>query len=609
MRPYQRPALFMAAAIIALFLVAPAALGQKDEPDDPTWHGSKAIWDAVVINNTASCWRDAREAVDSGLDRFDPLDKYTEYQVTWQHFNDDLPSLPANGDASKHLDTFKNQNGLETVSFDVPLEGKDEWIYVDIIENKVASRKVTDGTSTLWHSLTIVHGDSLCGQREGKNEDDTYFDEFTVWWDGYYEDTKTQTSDGKEKRDYSANLNAAWQKQVTTPLKNEAGVDLIVCCKLGQHRQLLINPNEPRTTTTPTPTPAETPKPGTKTPAPNEKTPTPKPAKTPTAEKKGVEWRPYDRWANHVTPPPYPMPVVSPLNKDTVHTPVSPSPGIGTGVDGGVYLAPAAGPQSVMLGTVEDQNTGAAGPTDYIVGVVQPNGKKTFWHGVTDANGHFNFRLPAIAISAVTLFRFFDKAGVPDKGAECTVGTSPVPDVDQIPGVPTGQTPAVLGGSSSFQRGGAERGLFNLETRGNDPLNTSVVIDGRATGADVVGASNRSISARLEDDLALGRHTFAIQSDGKRSNAFEADVLEITPDPLPPQHVGSVNTVRVHVIGLPLSDSATMTFDVGGAATLLDGGSQVTVPVKNGLAEIQIRGVRSGESLVRFKLEVALKPL
>ncbi|MBV8367183.1 MAG: hypothetical protein JO194_11890 [Candidatus Eremiobacteraeota bacterium] len=587
----------MAAALIVLVVAGRAALGQKVEPSDPTWHGSKTIWDAVVVNNPASCWRDAREAVDSGLDGFDPDDDYTEYRVSWQHFKGDLLSLPPNGDASKHLNTFQNVNGLETVSFDVPLEGEDEWIYVDIIENKVASRKVTDGTSELWHSLTIVHGDSLCGLKEGKNEDDAYFDEFTVWWDGYYEDTKTQTSDGKKKREYSANLDAAWQKQVTTPLKNEAGVDLIRCCKL-------------KVTTTPPPGTTGTPKPGTKTPTPNEKTPTPKPAKprSPGGEKKGVEWRPYDHWANH-TPAPFPAPVVSPLGKDNVHTPVSPSPGTGAGTEGGVYLAPAAGPRSVMFGTVEDPSTGTVGPTAYVVGVVQPDGKKTFWHGVTDANGHLNFKLPAIAISAVTLFRFFDKEGIPDKGAECTVGTNPVPDLEQIPEIPAHQTPAVLGGSSSLQRGGADRGLFNLETRGNDPLDTRVVIDGRPTGADVVGASNRSISARLEDDLTLGRHTFAIQSDGKRSNAFEADVLEITPDPLPTQHVGSVNTVRVHVIGLPLSDSATMTFDVGGAATLLDGGSQVTVPVKNGVAEIQIRGVRSGESLVRFRLQVELKPL
>ena len=560
---------------------------------DATTRGSKAIWDSIIINSTSSCWTDARGAIDSVFEKFDPWSKDAEYDASYQHFVDDLPSLPAASDAKKHLEAgFKDAKSIHTSSNEVLLEGGDEWIAIDVIETKVAERATTGGKSQLWHSFTIVHGHSLCGAKEGKPEDDAFFEQFTVWWDGYFEYTRLDESkinpDAQSKQRESTSLNPAWEKQLKKTFSNEGGIDLIKCCALPKQRTGVPPPPtaSPGTakTSTPTPKPRES--------------PTPQPAKTPTSG------NPADRWKNHIVATP--TPAAPPIDKDGNHTLVSPTPGPGKGSENGAYLPPISGPRSMIFGTVVDPNTGTTGPTDYIVGIVEPNSKKTFWRGVTDQDGHVKIKLPAIAISLVTLFRFFDKNGEPDKGGQCEVGATHVPNVDQLSNVPVGRTPAVLGGSSSFQRGGADHGLFDLETRGNNPLDTRIVIDGRADGANVVATSDRSVSAQLNDDLPLGRHTFAIESGGKRSNVFQADVLDIAPEPVPPQQVGSVNTVRVHVFGLPPQDTATMTFHVGGAAALINGPAEATVPVKDGLAQIQIRGVHSGESLVQFKLTVVM---
>jgi hypothetical protein len=561
-------ALFLIGAFLFTVIVAawgPNARAQElPEPgDDPVLRGSKAIWDAIVINNTETCWKDVREAIDSALEKLPADEKKIYYDASYNGWVNYLPSLPVGGAAEKRLKAaeFKNDPEIYTLSYDIKLEGKDEELFVDIIESKVSERDVTGGKAVLRHSFTIVHGDSLCGATEGKPEDATYFAKFTVWWDGYFDYTEF-------KKDETANVNAAWAKQLKKTFSNEGGVDLITCCKLTEHKT---------TQTQPKPSP-ETPK--------HQTPPTPETPKRP--------------------PTPTPAPATPPLDKDKNHTPVQPKPGTGGGSDGGVYLPPIGGARSLYVGTVSDPNTGSTGPTSYIVGVVEPNGKKTFWQGLTDENGHFKFKLPAITVASITLFRFFDKNGEPDKGAQCDVGAPHVPGTDQLANVPAAQQPAVLGGSSSFQRGGGGHGVFELETRGNDPLTTRVLVDGSTDGVKVLAASDRSVSAQLDDNLPLGRHTFAIESGGKRSNTFVADVLELVGDPIPPQEVGSLNTVRVHVIGLPPGDTATMAFQVGGAATLANGGSEIVVPVKNDEANIQIRGIRRGQSLVRFKLDVAI---
>ena len=112
--------------------------------------------------------------------------------------------------------------------------------------------------------------------------------------------------------------------------------------------------------------------------------------------------------------------------------------------------------------------------------------------------------------------------------------------------------------------------------------------------------------AEVPSEARLGRHLITIVSDGKRSNALPADFITLTPDPLAPSEPGVEETLVVHVDGVG-DDPATMSFDIAGPATLLDGGNRATVPVLAGIAQIRLRGTHAGAALVRFKLHVQIK--
>jgi hypothetical protein len=74
--------------------------------------------------------------------------------------------------------------------------------------------------------------------------------------------------------------------------------------------------------------------------------------------------------------------------------------------------------------------------------------------------------------------------------------------------------------------------------------------------------------------------------------------VTLTVDPIATSEVGTVQTVRVHVHGL---STGNMLFEVSGAAQLLNGQSSVTVPVKDGIAEVQIRGTSKGAAAVKYQ--------
>lgn len=131
-------------------------------------------------------------------------------------------------------------------------------------------------------------------------------------------------------------------------------------------------------------------------------------------------------------------------------------------------------------------------------------------------------------------------------------------------------------------------------------------MDGSNANVETVAASNMETKGQLADGTSLGRHTFAVRSDKTVSNTMPADVVALRADPIGVAETGAVQTVTVHVDGLPASDSGTMYFQVGGAAQLLDGGSTTSVPVTNGIAQVQIRGIHAGAALVRFKLHAQI---
>lgn len=305
------------------------------------------------------------------------------------------------------------------------------------------------------------------------------------------------------------------------------------------------------------------------------------------------------------TPSPSPTPEKTdpPIGEDSQFNPETPHSGDGTGQDGGVYVPPAAGPRSEVTGTVEDPNE--TGPHSYLILTFDQSGHKTFWRGVTDKLGQLHLRLPD-AVVAFELFRRFDRHGNPDLGAHCDVGNpSHLAGTQPLPNVPN-SNPAIVEGDTAYQQGGADHGVFTLHTRGNDPLDTRVLLDGKPSGVKTLAASNNSVVAQVADDTAQGRHSFAIESGGRRSNAFQADIVSLTAEPLPLSHPGTVETVRVHVNGLPAGDTATMDFQISGSSVLAAGGTKTTVPVVNGVASVQIRGIRAGQALMQFVLNVRL---
>jgi hypothetical protein len=84
------------------------------------------------------------------------------------------------------------------------------------------------------------------------------------------------------------------------------------------------------------------------------------------------------------------------------------------------------------------------------------------------------------------------------------------------------------------------------------------------------------------------------------------DLVTLSRDPLPPMEVGVPVPVTVHVGGLPAGHTATMHFEVGGAAQLANGGTTADVPVTAGIATVTVRGVRAGATVLRYTLHVAI---
>ena len=300
-------------------------------------------------------------------------------------------------------------------------------------------------------------------------------------------------------------------------------------------------------------------------------------------------------------------PTDPPANSDPQYKPAAPQPGDGTGTESGWYVPPAAGPTSEIVVTVADQNQ--PGPKGFVVLATANDGKKSFWQGVTDAFGRAHLRAPEVAggLAALTFFRFFDKHAQADSGGTCHIGSpnAHLPDTQPLPQPPTGN-PAITEAASSYERGGFSNGDFQLHVRGVDPLDTRVLVDGSPAHVDTNAVSDQSIVGHLHDDVALGRHTISLQSDGVESNRFPADIAELKIDPVPPSKIGEVQTVTSHVIGLPESDNAVAEFDIGGAVVFANGSTHMEVPVKNGIAQIQIRRIGPGNTTLREHIKVAI---
>ncbi len=297
----------------------------------------------------------------------------------------------------------------------------------------------------------------------------------------------------------------------------------------------------------------------------------------------------------------------APLDSNAQFTQVKPAPGSGGGTDNGVYLPPVAGSHSEITGTVQAQQDEPAGPKDFIVGSVDAQGHKKYWHGLTDANGHFHFEVPAAitGLAALIVFRRFNKDGQPDAGSDCQITDGPahLPGATQLANVPPAG-PAITEGYPVYEEGGHGQGLMNVLTRNGDPRQEKLLLDGSDRNVDTLASSDRALVGKIQDGTRPGFYRASFTSGSQHSNELPTSVVSVTYDPIPVLKPGSTTMVRMHIQGLRPQDAATVTFTVSGAAKLADGGSTANVPVKDGLAQVLIRGVTPGELNISTDLDV-----
>jgi hypothetical protein len=205
----------------------------------------------------------------------------------------------------------------------------------------------------------------------------------------------------------------------------------------------------------------------------------------------------------------------------------------------------------------------------------------------------------AVGTALVELVRRIDEHGAPDILSHTTVDSpTHIPGTDVVARPPAGG-PSILESTSSAQPGD----LLTVHIARNDPQSTRFLLDGRPVTP--LGVSNNSAVIQVPSDTSLANHVLVMQSGDKKSEALQIAIVRLSPEPVAPSSPGVVQTVRVHVDGLAPGAQAKMYFDVGGAATMLSGGTSAATAVIGGVATVQIRGTRAGQALLRFHLSVS----
>lgn len=278
-----------------------------------------------------------------------------------------------------------------------------------------------------------------------------------------------------------------------------------------------------------------------------------------------------------------------------------------------VVVPPVSGPSGEIMVTYRDPDH-SDHSTAYVAERKQ-DGSTIYLRGTTDDAHHLYVVVPRDAVS-ISVFKSFTADGKPDAhAATCTVSAdAPVPGTDSVPGQPASATqPGIVRASGAYD---LQSGTVTVQTQHTDVTDT-LVLDGAAP-LTMLAASNRSVVASLPNATAVGRHALTLEPPTWESlttpagpyTAVAFDVISLTVDPMPPvENVGDTATATVHVVGLPEGDRAEMDFAIGGSAEIITGGTTATVPVVGGIASCTIRGVRSGQAVVRFHLRVVnLKP-
>lgn len=307
----------------------------------------------------------------------------------------------------------------------------------------------------------------------------------------------------------------------------------------------------------------------------------------------------------------------TPINKDSGYVPTAaPSTPASSGSESGtgtnraenehssLTVPSIAGSSDEIFGTsVADDEPG---PHSVLVSEIDSNGNDRSYVGKTDEHGHFHFKLaPALAIGltgveVVRITRLL-RNGTPAESAVCRVSDVPAHLVDTQPveRVPA-NGPAITEANSAYDVGPQNHGTMEVATRGTDPLDERMIVDGKPV--EKLAASSRSGVYQLDPNTPYGEHTFQIASNGHLTNAYHAYVISEHFNPLPHMHPGGKYPVVLSVEGAPADTYVTLRIATG--ATFEDGSTQTKVRVIGGVAQTSIIAGPPGPIQIRSQLNV-----
>ena len=280
---------------------------------------------------------------------------------------------------------------------------------------------------------------------------------------------------------------------------------------------------------------------------------------------------------------------------------VIPQPGATQGTDG-VSLPPSAGAQSEIILNVDsdspDAQAGAGGVL--MLTVDQTGDQKVYRAQPKDGRLAFVAALSgAAALATIEVLKGFDKDGKPIVASRLDIGDpAHLADTEPVANVPP-SGPAIREAARSVE----PRDMLTLHIQGNDPQTTRFLLDGQPMRT--LAVSDNSALVRFDSATPLGHHDLVMQTGTQQTSPLTIAVVKLTPHPLPPASPGVTVTATIEVAGLTPADAATMEFAIDGdAAQIVGGGTTRTVPVTNGVAQLQLIGKHAGQILLHFHLIV-----
>ena len=289
-----------------------------------------------------------------------------------------------------------------------------------------------------------------------------------------------------------------------------------------------------------------------------------------------------------------------PLDLDPDFAAVLPRPARTTST-AGITLPPSAGAQSeIVLNVDSDSQDAQAGAGGVLLLTVDQTGdQKVYRAQPKDGRLELVAALSGAALATIEVLKGFDEQGKPVVASRLDVGDpAHLPDTDPVADVPP-SGPAIREVPQSAEPGDT----LPLHIQGNDPETTRFLLNGQPM--KTLAVSDNSALVRIDSATALGHQQLVMRTGTQQTAPLTIAVVKLTPHPIPLARPGVKVTARIDVAGLAPSDGATMDFALeGDVFQIVGGGTTRTVPVINGVAQLQLIGRHAGEAFLRYQLHV-----